>query len=272
MHPHISDQEFEDFRLFVHQQLGIYLHAGKKALVSGRLSKRLQHYQLPSFGTYFQLIHSPEGQGERQMCIDLLTTNETYFFREPKHFDWLRHHVQDLPASDSYFRVWSAASSSGDEAYSIAMVLADHCRRPWQVMGSDISSRVLEHARQGHYSMARARHIPPASLKRHCLRGTGSQEGTFLVRQELRQRVDFTQINLNATLPALGLFDMIFLRNVMIYFDTATKQQVVHRLLRHLRPGGHLCIGHSESLNDFAHPLQAVAPAIFRLPAGRSTA
>ena len=103
-------------------------------------------------------------------------------------------------------------------------------------------------------------------LQRYCLRGTGSQEGTFLIRRELRQQVDFVQVNLNTKLPPLGPFDVIFLRNVMIYFNTATKQQVVQRLLQRLRPGGFLCVGHSESLNDLVHPLRPVAPAIFQLP------
>ena len=271
MYPQISDREFQDFQAFVHEQLGIHLHAGKKALVSGRLSKRLQHFQLSSFAAYFELIHSAQGQGERQVCIDLLTTNETYFFREPKHFEWLRQHAA-AASGQAPLRVWSAASSSGDEAYSIAMVLAAHCAQPWQVLGSDISSRMLESARRAHYSMARARSIPPDYLKRFCLRGTGTQEGTFLVRRELREQVDFLQLNLNTTLPSLGQFDIIFLRNVMIYFDTATKQQVVQRLLNHLKPGGHLCIGHSESLNDLVHPLVAVAPAIFRLPDSQAPA
>ena len=268
MYPQISDLEFQDFQVFVHEQLGIHLHAGKKALVSGRLNKRLQHFQLRSFAAYFELIHSAQGKEERQICIDLLTTNETYFFREPKHFEWLRHHA--AAATQGPLRVWSAASSSGDEAYSIAMVLAAHGVQPWQVLGSDISTRMLECARRAHYSMARAKSIPEDYLKRFCLRGTGQQEGTFLVRRELREQVDFLQLNLNTTLPSLGQFDIIFLRNVMIYFDTGTKQKVVQRLLHHLKPGGHLCIGHSESLNDLSHPLVSVAPAIFRLPDSRA--
>ena len=266
MFSQISDAEFDAFQSFVYSHAGINLHRGKKALVCGRLSKRLQHYRLQTYQEYFDLIQSSNGAVERQICIDLLTTNETYFFREPKHFEWLRVYVQQLPASQQLLRVWSAASSSGEEAYSIAMTLADHCQQPWQVLGSDISTRVIERASTGHYAMVRAEHIPKDMLKRHCLRGTGKHEGTFLMSRAIRAQVDFMQVNLNQTLPHLGQFDVIFLRNVMIYFDTPTKQSVVLRLLDQLRPGGYVCIGHSESLNDIDHPLEQVLPSVFRKP------
>ena len=262
----ITDEEFSAFQRFIYDTTGISMHAGKKALVCGRLSKRLNHHHLANYADYYRLIHSPEGAMEQQICVDLLTTNETYFFREPKHFEWLTQYLEAQDSSSEPLRVWSAACSSGEEPYSLAMLLAQHGKRPWHVMGSDISTRVLERASTGHYSLVRAKHIPPSFLKQYCLRGTGSQEGTMLVRKELRERVEFVQINLNQTLPNVGSFDIIFLRNVMIYFDTATKQAVVNRLLAHLRPGGYLCIGHSESLNDLQHPLQLLAPAIFRKP------
>lgn len=263
---HITDAEFHDFQRFVYETAGISMHAGKKALICGRLSKRLQHHHLRSYSEYFALLHSEGGTIEQQICLDLLTTNETYFFREPKHFEWLVQHLHTRATSAQTLRVWSAASSSGEEAYTLAMLLAEHCQQPWQVLGSDISTRVLERARTGHYTMARAKHIPESLLKKYCLRGTGSQEGTFLLRKEVRQQVEFAHINLNTTLPPLGQFDVIFLRNVMIYFDTATKQAVIGRLVQQLRPGGYLCIGHSESLNDLHHGLQLQAPAIFRKP------
>lgn len=242
------------------------MHAGKKALICGRLGKRLQHHGLRTYGEYFALIHSEEGVAERQICIDLLTTNETYFFREPKHFEWLQQHLQQLPDSTQPLRVWSAASSSGEEAYSLAMTLAEYGEQPWEVLGTDISTRMIERASTGHYSMVRARQVPMAYLKKYCLRGTGSQEGTMLINKALRSQVTFMPMNLNEELPTLGQFDVIFLRNVMIYFSTATKQAVVDRLVRQLRPGGYLCIGYSESLNDLQHDLQLQAPAIFRKP------
>lgn len=264
-HP-ITDAEFIDFQRFVYEQAGISMHAGKQALICGRLGKRLLHHQLHSYREYFELIESPEGAPERQICLDLLTTNETYFFREPKHFEWLVQHLQSQPPGQQEFRVWSAASSSGEEAYSLAMLLAEHGQKPWKVLGSDISTRVLERARTGHYAMVRAKHIPKDLLRKYCLRGTGSQDGTFLISKPLRSQVEFAHINLNAPLPRLGLFDVIFLRNVMIYFDSGTKQSLIERLEQQLRPGGYLCIGHSESLNDLQHGLQLQGPSIFRKP------
>ncbi|MBX3619739.1 MAG: protein-glutamate O-methyltransferase CheR [Rhizobacter sp.] len=262
----ISDLEFSHFQRFIYQAAGISLSPAKKALVCGRLSKRLQARRLQSFGEYFKLLASGDA-GEVQTAVDLLTTNETYFFREPRHFELLRALAQAERNRALPFRVWSAASSSGEEAYSIAMVLADVLGdAPWEVMGSDISTRVLERARTGHYPVERTRHIPTAYLKRFCLRGIDEQAGTLLVDRRLRSRVQFRQINLNETLPGLQPFDVIFLRNVMIYFNGDTKRQVVARILSLLKPGGHFCIGHSESLNDVSDAVQVVAPSIYRKP------
>lgn len=269
--PVMSDAEFRDFQTFIYSTAGIHLHQGKKSLVSSRLAGRLQHYELDSLGAYFALLQSPQAGAEVQMCIDLLTTNETYFFREPKHFEWFKNHVQQhSPADPSGWRVWSAACSSGEEAYSLAMVLDDVSQghTPWRVLGTDISTRVLDKARQGHYRLERAHQIPPPFLKRYCLKGIGSQEGTLLVQRSLRERVEFLHLNLNERLPQLGKFDVIFLRNVMIYFDMPTKRAVVNRLIDQLRPGGYLCVGHAESLNGVTTRLRHVATAIYRKEEG----
>ena len=263
----ITDTEFSRFQRFIYDAAGITLSSAKKALVCGRLSKRLQANRLESFGAYFELLSSGRAAEEVQTAVDLLTTNETYFFREPKHFEVLRTLACEAAGRAQPFRVWSAASSSGEECYSIAMVLAD-CLGPasWDVVGSDISTRVLRRARTGHYPLERTRHIPPAYLKRFCLRGQGEQEGTLLVERALRSRVNFAQVNLNAELPRLGTFDVVFLRNVMIYFNGDTKREVVARVLTLLRPGGHFCIGHSETLNDISSAVQQLAPSVYRLP------
>ncbi len=265
----ITDQEFEQFQRFIFEVAGITLSSAKKALVSGRLAKRLQQHRIDSYGAYFKLLSSGEAPGETQIAIDLLTTNETYFFREPKHFDMLRELA--LAARNAVnprpFRVWSAASSSGEEAYSIAMVLADCLGSlPWDVVASDISMRVLERARAGHYPVERTTHIPQAYLRRFCLKGIDIQQGTLLVERELRARVQFRQVNLNTTLPELGSFDVIFLRNVMIYFNGDTKRHVVARVLSLLKPGGHFLIGHSESLNDISDAVRVISPSIYRKP------
>jgi chemotaxis protein methyltransferase CheR len=262
----ISQQEFYQFQRFIFETAGITLSPAKKALVSGRLAKRLAHYQLSSYGAYFRLIAGGQHPDEAQTAIDLLTTNETYFFREPKHFELLRSLAAEAHAQRRSFRVWSAACSTGEEAYSIAMVLDDVLgEREWELYASDISTRVLATARTGHYQRERASQIPPAYLKRYCLRGIGDQDGTLLVERSLRQRVQFHQVNLNAaTPPKFGQFDAIFLRNVLIYFSPETKRQVVLRLLAALRPGGYLLIGHSESLHDMTGLLQVQGPSVYR--------
>jgi chemotaxis protein methyltransferase CheR len=261
----ITDREFSQFQRFIYDAAGIFMANGKQALVSGRLAKRLAHYQLDSYGDYLRLLESRAQPAELQVAVDLLTTNETYFFREPKHFALLRDLATDARDKGRALRVWSAASSSGEEPYSIAMVLADVLgEAAWEVLGTDISTRVLERARTGHYPMERASQMPPAYLKKFCLKGQGSEAGTMLIERALRQRVQFQHLNLNAPLPKVGSFDVIFLRNVMIYFNLETKRQVVARLLAQLRPGGYFLIGHSETLNDINDTLVAVAPSIYR--------
>lgn len=261
----LRDEEFQQFQAWLHRTAGIHLSPAKKSLVSVRLSKRLKHHLLPSYGEYFRLITTETA--ELQIALDLLTTNETYFFREPKHFDFLRTHVLPQARAGQPFRVWSAASSSGEEPYTLAMTLADSLGcTPWEIVASDISSRMLEKARVGHYSLDRTENIPKSLLSRYCLKGTGSQDGTFLVDQSLRNRVQFMQINLNSALPKLGEFDVIFLRNVMIYFDIDTKREVVARMLPLLKSGGYFIISHSENLNGVTEGLNMVSPSIYRKP------
>jgi chemotaxis protein methyltransferase CheR len=263
--PEISDQEFAQFQRFIFEAAGITLASGKKMLVSSRLGRRVQHYELDSFAAYFRLLSGGLQPAEVQTAIDLLTTNETYFFREPRHFEFLQKHLSAAPTRTQPLRIWSAAGSSGEEAYSIAMLLEDRLEgHAWEVVASDISSRVLERARAGHYPMERARYIPLPYLQRFCLKGTGKQEQTLLVDRNLRNKVSFLQINLNAKLPAIGVFDFVFLRNVLIYFNQQTKRDVLARVLSVLRPGGWLFIGHSENLHGITDAVKAVAPSIYR--------
>lgn len=263
----ISDQEFAQFQRFIYEAAGITMAPTKKALISGRLSKRLQHHRVNSFGEYFRLMSSGQAPGETQLAVDLLTTNETYFFRENKHFDLLRKIATEARQRGPALRVWSAACSTGEEPYSIAMVLADLLEeKPWEIMASDISSRVLAKARIGHYPLERTSHIPREYLQRFCLKGVDQYDGTLLVERNLRKRIQFSEVNLNVPLPQLGPFDVIFLRNVLIYFSADTKRQVVARIVQQLKPGGYLFIGHSESLNDISADVAMVAPSIYRKP------
>lgn len=260
----ISDEEFSGFQRLLHRITGISLRPEKKALVSGRLARRLRAHGLAGYDEYFALITSGRAPQELQAAIDLLTTNETHFFREPRHFEFLRQHVAADARPGRPYRVWSAACSTGEEPYSIAMVLADCLGDgPWEVVGSDISTRVLEKARVGHYPIERAKNIPQPYLKAYCLKGIGRQKDTFLIDKDLRNRVQFMHLNLNESLPRVGEFDVIFLRNVMIYFSLETKRVVLSRLLPLLKPGGYFIVGHSESLNGIADGLNLVAPATY---------
>lgn len=261
----LSNAEFNQFRQLIAQLAGISMSEAKRSLVSGRLAKRVNHFGLDNYSDYLDLISQESGKAERQIMVDLLTTNETYFFREPAHFDYLAGTI--LPAlNGDPVEIWSAACSTGEEVYTLCMVLAEQLglKAPWRVTGSDISTRVLANARSGHYPMAKRRGLPDEYLKRYCLKGVRSAEGTFLIDPALRQRTRFLQVNLNETLPEMGMFDVIFLRNVMIYFDQDTKREVVRRLEQHLRPGGHFIVGHSESLHGISDRLKLVRPTIYR--------
>ncbi len=264
----ISEAEFSRFQDFIYDAAGITLASTKQALVSGRRGKRLTHHGLDSFGDYFRLLSSGEHADEVQMAVDLLTTNETYFFRETKHFDFLRTQALAARSRGQPFRVWSAASSSGEEAYSIAMVLADCMEStPWEVLGTDISTQVLEQGARALYTMERARHMPADYLRRFCRKGTGDYAGWLLVERALREHVRFAHVNLNVPLPELGRFDIVFLRNVMIYFNEDTKRSVSARVSATIKPGGWFLVGHSETLTGLTDVLEQVAPSIYRKPA-----
>ena len=262
----LADNEFVLFQRLIYRIAGISLSDAKKILLVGRLSRRVQQYGFSTFSQYYRLLASGDHPDEVQVMVDQLTTNETYFFREPKHFDFLREELLPRHGRVTAFRAWSAASSSGEEVYTLAMVLAESLgSAPWEVVGSDISTRVLEKAERGHYSLERTDGIPPGLMAKYCLKGIRSNAGTFLISKELRQRTRFHQINLMHPITAnIGDFDVIFLRNVMIYFDQETKAKVVRHLLPRLRQGGHLIIGHSETLSGIADGLTLVQPTIYR--------
>lgn len=261
--PHLSDATFEGFRRLLFSSAGIDLAESKKPLVSGRLLKRLRALGLDGFDDYLKV--ALRDASEAQQAVDLLTTNETHFFREPAHFAALRDLMIPSLPKDRPPRLWSAASSTGQEAYSIAMVLKRYLAgRNWEVFGSDISSRVIEVATKGLYPMSQAHEIPVDYLREFCLKGTGSQEGTFAIQRELREKVTFANVNLSAPLPTIGRFDVIFLRNVLIYFSGDTRKALVRRVVECLQPGGWFVVGHSESISDLELPLRTVQPSVYR--------
>ncbi|MBI3222387.1 MAG: protein-glutamate O-methyltransferase CheR [Nitrosomonadales bacterium] len=263
----INDTEFKRFSSLLYDIAGITLTDAKKALLTGRLTKRLNALGMDTFTQYFKHVTDAAHADELQFMVDLLTTNETYFFREPQHFEFLRQILPPTLRQGQVFRVWSAAASIGAEAYTIAMVLADKygVDGAWEIHGTDINNSVLEQARRGHYRIAEAEKIPTAYLKKYCLKGKGEQQGTFLIDKRLRQHVGFEQLNLNVEgMRKIGDFDVIFLRNVLIYFDIPTKQRVVANLIPSMKNGGYLIVGHSESLNGITTALTQIKPTIYR--------
>jgi len=268
----LTEEEFNLFRQLLSQETGIELDAKKRPFVAGRLASRLALLNIPSYRDYYRLIAQPDNDVERLQALDLLTTHETWFFREGKHFEKLRAKAMTHRA-DRPFRVWSAACASGEEAYSIGMVLADVFGAPsqrWEVLATDISTSGLEAARHGRYPLSRAEAIPRALLHRFCRKGVRSQEGMFMVSRELRAQVRFDFLNLFRPFPDLPVFDIIFLRNTLIYFKPAGRQQILNAIEPHLAEDGLLLVSHTESLQGLDSRFALVKPGIYRKPEIRS--
>lgn len=272
--PTMSDAEFDIIQGLFQAMAGIRLPREKKSMVCSRLARRLRFHRLRDFGDYVAMATDGRHEQELHHLVDLLTTHETYFFREPKHFELLRERILPQWPSDRPCRVWSAACSSGEEPYSLAMVLADTLgeRADWEVLGTDIALHTLRGAENGLYSLERTDNIPADYLRRFCRKGVRSYSGTLLVNGGLREHTRFRQLNLTDELPAdLGSFDIIFLRNVLIYFDQATKRRIIEKLMTRLRPGGWIFVGHAESLHGMVEDqiAERPAPAVYRKKEGR---
>ncbi len=273
----LADEDFDFIRRLVYERSRISLGDDKKTLVASRLARRLQHLQLTGFPQYCEWLRSPAGDAELPFLIDRISTNHTCFFREMKHFDYLRETI--LPAwgasaavRSETFRVWSAACSSGEEPYSLAIHLAEHLvpaeSARWQIEASDISTRVLETAQRGIYEAGRLSSVEAQVLSRHFQKGLGEWAGHFRVKETLRRRIQFHHLNLlEGDYPFRARFQLILCRNVMIYFDRPTQESLISRLSEYLLPGGHLMVGHSESLSGIKHSLRPVQSAIFLKPA-----
>lgn len=269
----IDDREFARFQALVQREAGIFLSDAKRSLLVGRLTRRLRHLGLSSFDEYYRYVENDTA--ERVCMLDHLTTNETHFFREPRHFQYLDEDVlprwraqADAGQRSRRIQIWSSACSTGEEPYSLAMTLlrAFPPGSGWEleVLATDLSTRVLEHAREAVWPIDKAKEIPADDLKAFMLRGTGSQAGFMKAGPEIRRVVRFARLNLNdPEYPAAGQFDLIFCRNVLIYFDGPTKERVVERLLRHLAPGGYFFLGHAESLTGTTLPVRSVFPTVY---------
>ena len=267
----LTDKEFAQFQSLIYQQACITLDIPKKTLLVARLGKRLQELKLNSFQAYYDFVSGESGKEELPQLLDLISTNKTDFFREPIHFDFLREQVVSEAQDRRKLRIWSSASSSGEEPYSIAMTLCEAItdRNRWEVkiLASDISTRALSKAASGIYRDERVGKLPQDLLRRYFLRGKGAQAGNFKIRPNLAQMITFRRINLmDPSFPIRAPLDVIFCRNVMIYFDRPTQTRLIEKFYRHLRPGGYLFIGHSESLQWIDHQFTYLRPTIYQKP------
>jgi len=270
---------FSKFQQLIYHEAGIWLATHKHALLTGRLARRLRLLGLSNMQEYYQLVTQPDQQHERSVMIDCITTNETHFFREPRHFQFLEREVfpkwqREAESGErlARLRVWSAGCSTGEEPYSLAMSLLKHFpeNKGWdlEVLGTDISTRVLEKARTAMYPIEKSKDIPAEYLHAYMLKGNGDHKGVMTVGPELHRVVRFARINLHAdSYPVVGSFDLIFCRNVLIYFDQESKMKVIGGILRHLASSGLLFVGHSEHLGAIAPNLKTVAPTIHALAA-----
>jgi len=262
-----TDEEFYKFQKLILDKIGIFLPLTKKSLLANRLWKRLNANKIESYHDYYCLIVSKKGQAELNIALELVTTNETYFFREEKHFEYMAEHILPQFKTNNKIRIWSAAASTGEEPYSIAMQLADRCTASWDLLCSDVNSTVIKHAKAGIYPESRTENIPKNYLRRFCRKGVGPQDGYVRVISELRSQVEFFTLNLNNDIALdIGKFDVVFLRNILIYFETDTKAKVLERIAKKMNPNSILFIGHSESLQGIDTPFISVKPAIYRLP------
>jgi chemotaxis protein methyltransferase CheR len=271
----LTDREFKLFQSLIHQEAGIYLSEVKKALLVGRLSRRIRELGLDSFEAYYRHVVEGPNPAERVELINNICTHETQFFREPRQFEFLEQTLAprwraeaEAGTRPKQIRAWSAACSSGEEPVSMAMSLLHHfpASAGWtvEVLATDISTRVLDKARAATWAIERAGQIPPAYLKRFMLRGTGEHQNRMKAGPEIRNVVRFQQLNLQADSYAVGDgFDLIFCRNVMIYFNAASKEHVVTRLLGRLAADGLLFLGHAESLTGMRDQPRAVIPTVY---------
>jgi chemotaxis protein methyltransferase CheR len=274
-HLSVSPALFQKFQKLIYAETGIWLGNSKTALLCGRLFRRLRELEIPSLESYYECVAQPDQHDERARMIDAITTNETRFYREPRQFEFLVQRLVPRWRADAEhqlrprrIRIWSAGCSSGEEPYTVAMLLARHLPEDegWDVrlLATDISNRVLEKARKGIYPIVRSGELPKDLLHSFMLRGIAERQGEMKVKVEIQQMVDFRKLNLDQESDLTeGPFDAIFCRNVLIYFDAASKLRVVKNLVRHLIAYGVLFVGHAENLNSVSPELRSLEPTIY---------
>lgn len=275
----LSAESFARFAEFITRELGIKMSESKVPMLQSRLMRRLRELELDSLDSYQDyLFHSPNAEEERVHFINAVTTNKTDFFREPQHFEYLtRTALSNLArlygnGPNWSFKLWCAGCSSGEEPYTQSMVLSEYARQSpgfnFALLATDISTRVLNHAQAGIYEEDRIEPVPMPLRQQYLLRSKDATRRRVRIVPELRRRISFHRLNfMDADYRVKDHFEVIFFRNVMIYFDKPTQETVINKLCRNLRPGGYLFVGHSESLAGLNIPVAPVASAVFRKPA-----
>ena len=272
-HPQLQDKEFLAFRELLYKESGIYLPDSKRSLVAGRLASRLRLLQCNTYHDYYRIIAGqvrdfPNYQAEKHKAVDLLTTNETFFCREQSHFDFIVEKV--LPQyRNKTLHCWSAASSTGEEAYTLAMTLFEHHHGDFDILGTDINDEVVAKARSATYALKDSQKIPRHLLQKYCLKGTGSKANTFKFSPKVRRVCRFMEANLMSLPTNLGKFDIVFIRNVMIYFNHESKVRVMRNVIDRLNPNGWVILSHAETLNGVTNELKPIIPSVYQKPASR---
>jgi chemotaxis protein methyltransferase CheR len=263
----LSSQQFDKISRLVYQVSGIDLHEGKEELVKARLIKRLRHLNIFGFDRYLKYLANDKSGSEIRAMVDVLTTNKTNFFREPEHLNYLRDEIITGLGKEQ-IRIWSAGCSSGEEPYSIAITLCeaipDIGKSDIKILATDISDRMIEQARLGLYNEETLKGISFQLKHRYFEQAETGISHKYRVVPQLQSMVRFAKLNLMEDWPMRGLFDLIFCRNVMIYFDKPTQEKLVKRFWSQLRPGGYLMVGHSESLTFMAHDYRYIKPAVYQ--------
>jgi chemotaxis protein methyltransferase CheR len=272
----MAEGDFSRLSQFIYQVCGIKITPAKKVMIESRLSSRLRKLGMQKFREYIDYLFSDRGMEEELVTmIDIVTTNKTDFFREPAHFDYLREKAvpaliqQHEAGIRRKLRVWSAGCSTGEEPYTLAMVLrefGDYCRGfDFEIMATDISTRVLQTAALAIYDEEKVVPVPPQMKKKYLLRGKGDRQGRVRIIPELRETISFRRLNfMEEDFGIKERMDIIFCRNVIIYFDRVTQEKLLRRFCEHLVPGGYVFMGHSETLNGMNVPLVSVAPTTYR--------
>lgn len=269
----MTKDDFSRVSSYIYTELGIKMPVEKQVMLQSRLLKRLSELKINSFKEYFDLVFSKNGMEQELIkMIDLVTTNKTDFFREPGHFDYLKEHVLPELVDNKRrkkIKIWSAGCSSGEEPYTLAMVMKDFLREypgvDFEILGTDLSMRILERAYYGIYAMDRIAVLPLSLKQKYFLKSKDPAENRARVNRELRSKVKFQRLNLmDGSYPVDYDFDIVFCRNVIIYFERETQEAVINKILNHLKSGGHFFLGHSESLTNMDVPLKNIKPTIFR--------